>query len=179
MNNRIAVYISLFVLVTATSSCSKNIHPTSSVEYLSGTYETNISPFGLSSTKIDFKKNGMCYYEESRHMQEIFRLKGEYLISNNNLYIRLLVPEDTTREVTENNLSVWTIIDEYNTHELKEENNIRYHLKYLIENDKLYVYRVDNGKLVREATTYSDERGRHKVPYYLEKKSSPNLKYVN
>ena len=175
MNNRITVYISLLIITIATSSCAKKIYLTSSADYLSGTYETNNSPFGLTSTKIVFENNDTCTFVHSRHMLEPFPLKGRYLIFDKHLYIRLLEPEEIPNEYD----STLTNLEYFKQFQLKEEGNIEYHLKYLIEDYKLYGYNVGNNQLVREVTTHSDEKGHHKVPYYLEKKSLPNLKYVN
>ncbi len=175
MNNRIAVYISLYALVIVTSGCSKKNYPPSTVTYLSGTYETNISPFGLSSTKIVFENKDTCTFVHSKHMLESFPLEGNYQISNGHLYIRLIEPKEIPNEFD----STWTNLEYFKKFDLKEERNVKYHLKFLIEDEKLYGYNVESDELVREALTYTEEKGRHTVPYYLEKKSSTNLKYAN
>ena len=102
-------------------------------------------------------------------MQETFRLSGKYSTSGKTLYIRFDKPTQLDTIKTDDNLLTWTILDEYDSYELKRKNNLEYHCKYLMENEKLYVYRFDNGKLVRQAKHYSDEKGRHVAPFYLEK----------
>ena len=104
-------------------------------------------------------------------MQETFRLYGKYLISGETLYITFNEPKNTKTEISDGVGLTWTIIDEYNSYKIKKEKKVKYHCKYLIENEKLYVYRFDNGKLVKEAETYSKEKGRHMTPYYLGKTS--------
>jgi hypothetical protein len=175
MSNRIAVYISLFVLAIVISGCSQKNYPPSTVIYLSGTYETNISPFGLTSTKIVFENKDTCTFTHSKHMLEPFPFKGTYLVSNSYLYIRLIEPEEIPNEFD----PTWTNLEYFKKFQLKEENNVEYHLKFLIEDEKLYGYNVESNELVKEALTYTEEKGKHMVPYYLEKKSSENLKYVN
>ena len=150
-------------------SCTSKSHLSTQKRVLTGKYQTNFSPFGISSTEIVFKKNGTCLFETSRHMQMSFKLPGKYIITSDTLYIKF----DKPKEIEQNNSisadSIWTITDEYNRYELKTDNHIAYHAKYLLENGKLYIYRYDLGKFIKEAETYSDERGRHTVPYYLEK----------
>jgi hypothetical protein len=66
----------------------------------------------------------------------------------------------------------------YNTHnyKLKKENEIEYHLKYKISKNKLQVYNIETGKLVRRAKYYSDKRKyvifgkkNYKKKWYLKK----------
>jgi hypothetical protein len=93
-------------------------------------------------------------------------LEGEYTIKSNRVYIRFIEPkknESTVDELT------WTAHDEFESYELKKEKGIEFHYKYLIEKQKLYVYRIDNGKLVKKVEHHNDEKGRYKTEYYLQK----------
>ena len=170
MNIRIVVYISLFIAI---SGCSKKNYPpnTTSIEYLIGTYESNFSPSGISLTKIVFENNDTCTFVELIHMFEPFPLKGKYLISDNHLYIKLLEPIEIPNEYD----STLTNLEYFKKFKLKEEGNIEYHLKYLIEDYKLYGYNIEFDQLVREANSYDEEKGWHMAPYFLWKKSMPSL----
>ena len=140
-------------------SCSKKI-------ILNGTYKNNISPFGLSAYEVTFKNNGFCEFKNKRHLQNLYELKGKYTIKNNKVYIRFIEPKKNESIVDELNCTPY---NEYKSYELKKEKGVEFHYKYLIENEKLYVYRIDNGKLVKRVEHYNDEKGRHKTEYYLRK----------
>lgn len=147
------------------------IYSCSSNKFTTGKYHNNISPFGLTSTEIIFKSDGSCYYLTSRHMQEEIGLNGKYFIISDKLYIYLIEPTESEikNHSAENSFLVWSIKDEYNLYQLKGERGITYHFKYKIIDDKLYVYRSDNGKLVKKAKHYNEEKGKHYTPYYLRK----------
>lgn len=172
MNNKIAVFISLIALVIVTSGCSNKNYPPATLEYLVGTYESNFSPSGITSTKIVFENKDTCTFVHSRHMLPDFPLKGKYFISKNHLYVKLIEPEEIPNEYD----STFTNLEYFKKFELKEEHNVKYHLKFLIEGGKLYGYNVENDQLVREAKTYSEEKGWHMAPYFLWKKKMPSLK---
>ena len=172
MNNKIAVFISLFALVIVTSGCSNKIYPPATFDYLVGTYESNFSPSGITSIKIVFENKDTCTFVHSRHMLPGFPLKGKYFISKNHLYVKLIEPEEIPNEYD----STFTNLEYFKKFELKEEHNVKYHLKFLIDGGKLYGYNVENDQLVREANTYNEEKGWHMAPYFLWKKSMPSLK---
>ena len=141
------------------TSCSRKI-------ILNGTYKNNISPFGLSAYEITFKNNELCEFKNKRHFQNRSELNGKYTIKNNKVYIRFIEPiknESIVDELT------WTPYNEYKSYELKKEKGIEFHYKYLIKNGKLFVYRLDNGKLVKRVENYNEEKGRHRTEYYLQK----------
>ncbi len=140
-------------------SCSKSI-------ILNGTYQNNISPFGLSAYEVTFENNGVCNFKSKSHLQNTVELKGKYTIKSGRVYIRFIEPKKNKLIVDE---LTWTAHDEYESYELKKEKGIEFHYKYLIENQKLYVYRVDNGKLVKKVEHYNNEKGRLKTEYYLQK----------
>ena len=100
------------------------------------------------------------------HLQNRSELKGKYTIKNNKVYIRFIEPKKNESIIDE---LTWTPYNEYKSYELKKEKGVEFNYKYLIENEKLYVYRMDNGKLVKRVEHYNDEKGRHKTEYYLRK----------
>ncbi len=102
-------------------------------------------------------------------MSGAVELNGTYQIRRDNLYIRFLKPESTKMNDSILDALTWTEKDEFESYELKNENGVSYHYKYLIKEDKLFVYRIDNGDLVKKVDHYDDKNGRHKTKYYLKK----------
>ncbi len=61
-------------------------------------------------------------------------------------------------ESKNNSLSIVEMLSgNYHNYDLKNENGIKYHLKYLIRNNKLFNYRIDNGKIVKYAKDTSQK----------------------
>ena len=151
--------ILIFILIT---SCSSN-------KFIAGKYKNNISPFGLSSYEVNFSKNDSCRFKVSRHLSGSVELSGTYQIRKNNLYIRFSEPKNIRENDSILEALTWTPKNEFDSYELQNENGITFHYKYLIDEGKLFVYRIDNGKLVKKVDHYDDENGRHKTKYYLKK----------
>ena len=108
-------------------------------------------------------------------------LTGKYTTLQNNLYLSF----DRMKGETDKNALVIsgkdTVVDFEklsNSHhyELKKENDIQYHLKYKISNNKLKPYNINTDKLVRKGKKYSNKRKyiifgskNYNIKYYLKK----------
>ncbi|WP_224484667.1 hypothetical protein [Robertkochia aurantiaca] len=156
------IYYLLLLVLTIVTSCTSN-------KFITGKYKNNISPFGLSSYEVNFKENDSCTFKISTHLSGSVELVGTYQIRKNNLYIRFIEPRNTIINDSILEALTWTEKKAFESYELKKEDGIAYHYKYLIDANKLFVYRIDNGKLVKKVDHYDDENGRHKTKYYLKK----------
>lgn len=137
--NRIAFGILLTVVASSASA-----------QQLRGIYKSNFADLGFFITTINFTSDSTFDYEFSGDLiQKNFR--GHYSIRQPNVYLRFSEVDGPTFKVD----SVEYVNSNYHNYELKEEKGLKYHLKYRIEEEKLYIYRVDNEELVRTTKFYN------------------------
>ena len=117
---------------------------------------------GFFVTKIELNNDNTFHYEFSGDLLHT-ELDGKYLVEKNKLFLRFKkLKGETESEIVSVNRKD-TIINFSNlgnshSYELKKENEIEYHLKYRISNQRLFVYNVKTNKIVRNANGYSKIR---------------------
>lgn len=146
----IVILIIIAILILFLSSCS-------SVKNVEGKYKSNFADLGVFINTIELKDNGTFNYNYSGDLinQD---LTGTYRVDKNKLYLRFS-KEKGEIESQNDSLSVAEILSgNYHNYDLKIENGIEFHRKFKIGNQKLFSYRIDNGKLVKRAKRYSDTK---------------------
>jgi len=148
------IYILTFVLLFMSCNTKKKI---------SGTYISNRNIGGFFSEKIDFKENDKFTYEFSGDL-EFQQASGGYLIKDDILYLKF---DKDKLEIDYDNdtLSLDLFYGDYHLYDLQSENGIDYHMKYKIINDKLFVYNVYTGKIVKRFETRSKNKYKIKKVY--------------
>jgi len=128
-----------------------------------GVYRTNFPSLGFFMTQIDLKDDSTFHYIFSGDLTHV-ELDGNFRINDNKLYLRFdKLKEDYNSLVfgtEENPDTVLNFKDWQNSHtyELKMENGIEYHLKYKIKNNKLNVYHIETGRIVRKGKWFTDRK---------------------
>ncbi|WP_458008581.1 hypothetical protein [Flavobacterium sp. PL002] len=146
----LVIYFSTFLI-----SCSLNRN-------VDGKYRSNFADLGFFITEIELKPNNTFHYESSGDLQHI-ELNGNYTILNDKLYLRFEKEDNETEKRAVKIIGKDTIVDfeklnNSHNYKLKKENEIEYHLKYKISKNKLQVYNIETGKLVRKGKKYSNRR---------------------
>jgi len=148
------IYILTFVLLFISCNTKKKI---------SGTYISNRNIGGFFSEKIDFKENDKYTYEFSGDL-EFQQASGGYLIKDDILYLKF---DKDKLEIDYDNdtLSLDLFYGDYHLYDLQSENGIDYHMKYKIINNKLFVYNLSTGKVVKKFEVRSKNKWKMKKVY--------------
>lgn len=85
-------------------------------------------------------------------------LTGTYTIEKNNVYLKFNREKGQIESESDSLTIVEILSGNYHNYDLKNESNIDYHLKYKIKGNKLFSYRIDNGKLVKKSKYYSNKK---------------------
>lgn len=135
-----------------------------------GTYQSNFAQLGFFVTKIKFNADSTVKFNKAGDLMNE-ELTGKFKISRNNIaYIKFDklkydYPLDT---LTLNELQEKPIdasqFQNMQPYDLKVENGISYHLKYKIKHNKLLVYNIQTGKIVRRS-----KGSKNMAKYYLKK----------
>ncbi|HEU4789996.1 MAG TPA: hypothetical protein VFS71_09945 [Flavobacterium sp.] len=152
----------LLILVSLLISCN-------SKKNLIGTYRSNFAIHGFFVTQIKFNPDSTTEYHMAGDLMNE-NLTGRFKVTNNIAYIKfeklkynqskdtLSFNEMLTKEVDTNEYR------NMHSYDLKLENGIPYHLKYKIKRNKLMVYNIASGKIVRKS-----QGSKNKRKYYLKK----------
>ncbi|MDR7370167.1 hypothetical protein [Flavobacterium aquidurense] len=136
---------------------------------LIGTYRSNFAVHGFFVTQIKFNPDSTTEYRMAGDLMNE-NLTGRFKVSNNIAYIKF---DKLKYDQSKDNLSFSEILtkevdtNEYrnmHSYDLKYENSIPYHLKYKIKQNKLIVYNIVTGKIVRKIQGSMNKR-----KYYLKK----------
>jgi hypothetical protein len=128
-----------------------------------GKYRSNFAEAGFFITEIELKLENRFNYEFSGDMGHQ-KLEGKYTIENNNLFLKF---NRLKNEIVEDAIKINgndTVVDfvklfhSQHSFDLKKENEIEYHLKYKILNNKLFSYHFETGKLIIKNANYSRRR---------------------
>ncbi|MDM1551361.1 hypothetical protein [Empedobacter falsenii] len=120
----------------------------SSSKNLNGKYRSNKAELGFFITELEFLDNKNFIYKFSGDLQYT-KLTGTYKLKDNSVFLKFNKDKGESESESDSLTFEEILSGNYNTHDLKNENNIEYHLKYKIKGNKLFPYRIDNGKLVR------------------------------
>jgi hypothetical protein len=147
--------ISSLIFFTLLTSCNVN-------EKFIGKYRSNFAEIGFFITKIELKKDKTFHYVFSGDLIYT-ELDGKYIIKNKNLYLKFnKLKGETESEIIKVNgkdtIVNFENMEKTHSYELKKENEIDYHLKYKISNQKLFAYNVNTNKIVRNANDYFSTR---------------------
>ena len=148
------IYILTFALLFISCNSKKKI---------SGTYVSNRNIGGFFSEKIDFKENDRYTYEFSGDL-EFQQASGSYLIIDDVLYLKF---DKDKLEIDYDNdtVSLDLFYGDYHLYDLQSENGIDYHKKYKIINEKLFVYNLYTGKIVKKFEVRSKNKYKKKRVY--------------
>ncbi|MCD9855849.1 hypothetical protein LUD75_14080 [Epilithonimonas sp. JDS] len=154
------VFVLLF-LITASCASKKDV---------SGIYKSNFADLGFFITTIELKKDSTFEYNFAGDLVNT-DLTGKYRIKDKNIYLKFTKNKGDI-ESKSDSLSISEMLSgNYHNYNLKNESGFAYHLKYLIKGNRLFSYRIDNGKLVKFGKYYSDRKKWEKKRVYLYKKS--------
>ncbi|WP_261509896.1 hypothetical protein [Chryseobacterium paludis] len=142
--------LNLILALLLLSSCK-------SQKKLQGIYKSNKVEFGFFVTKIDLKNSNEFNYIFSGDLQHT-ELSGFYKRSGHNLYLKFDKNKGEIESVNDS-LTISDILSgNYHNYDLKIENGINYHLKYKIQGNKLFAYRIDNDRLVKKSKVYTNKK---------------------
>ncbi|MBD3906936.1 hypothetical protein NAL32_19890 [Chryseobacterium sp. Ch-15] len=142
--------LKFILIITILNSCASN-------KKIEGKYTSNFADLGFFITTINLKDDKTFEYNFSGDLvnQE---LTGTYIIDKNLLYLKFS-KEKFEIESKNDSLSITEIFSgNYHNYEVQNEKGIQFHRKFKIGNNKLFSYRIDNGKLVKHAKKYSDNK---------------------
>ena len=154
-----------FLFLTTLISCA-------SKEKVKGTYKSNRASLGFFITKIEFENDSTFKYNFSGDLinQE---LTGTYFLKKNIAYLKFIKNKDEI-ESKSDSLKVLEILEgNYHNYDLKEEKGIPFHLKFKVCKEKLLIYRIDNGKLVRRSKVYDGKKWVYKKVYLKKVSQKP------
>ena len=124
---------------------------------MSGKYSSNKAELGFFITELNFLNDTDFKYEFSGDLAHT-ELTGTYKINDENVYLKF-TKEKNQIESENDSITIGEILSgNYHNYDLKNENNIEYHLKYKIIGNKLFSYRIDNGKLVKNSKIYTNTK---------------------
>ncbi|SDJ57423.1 hypothetical protein [Chryseobacterium jejuense] len=113
---------------------------------LFGIYKSKTADLGFFITKVELKNNNEFSYDFSGDLQHT-QLSGVFQLKDHNLYLKFNKNKGEI-ESQNDSLTISEILSgNYHNYDLKIENGIKYHLKYKIRANKLFIYRNDNNKL--------------------------------
>lgn len=145
-----------FLLILVSCNSNRNI---------CGTYRSNFAQLGFFVTTIKFNADSTVKYNKAGDLMNE-ELTGKFKISRNIAYIKFDEPKlDTiTLNESQETPNYANLFQNNHLYDLKHENGIPYHLKYKIKHNKLLVYHMQTGKIVRRA------KGSKRIAkYYLRK----------
>jgi hypothetical protein len=134
-----------------------------------GKYRSNFAEYGFFVTQIKFNSDSTAEYHKAGDLISE-DLTGKFKVSHNIAYIKF---DKLKYDVSHDTLSLNEILErEIDTnqfrnghyYDLKFENGIPYHLKYKIKHNKLLIYNITTGKIVRRT-----KGSRKKAKFYLKK----------
>lgn len=129
----------LILVLLFLSSCS-------SQKPVVGTYRSKKADLGFFITKVELKSNNEFSYDFSGDLQHT-QLSGVYQLKDHHLYLKFNKNKGEI-ESQNDSLTISEILSgNYHNYDLKIENGIKYHLKYKIRTNKLFIYRNDNNRL--------------------------------
>lgn len=140
-----ALLLLLFLFV----SCNSNRN-------ICGTYRSNFAQLGFFVTTVKFNADSTVKYNKVGDLMNE-ELTGKFKISRNIVYIMFDEPKydkplDTlTFNESQETPNYANLFQNNHLYDLKHENGIPYHLKYKIKHNKLLVYHMQTGKIVRRA----------------------------
>ncbi|WP_353100841.1 hypothetical protein [Myroides odoratus] len=140
----------LFPLLILLTSCS-------STKTLNGKYRSNKAELGFFITELNFKNESDFEYKFSGDLQRT-ELIGTYKIVDNNVYLKFNKEKGQIESENDSLVIVEILTGNCHNYDLKNESNIDYHLKYKIRGNKLFSYRIDNGKLVTKSKYYTNTK---------------------
>ena len=141
-------YLIISIIFLASCSSTKN---------LNGKYRSNKAELGFFVTEINFENDKDFKYKFSGDLQHT-ELSRTYKVVNKNAYLKFN-KEKGQIETENDSITIVEILSEnYHNYDLKNESNIDYHLKYKIKGNRLFLYRIDNGKLVTKSKSYSNTK---------------------
>ncbi|PIF34728.1 hypothetical protein CLU81_5389 [Flavobacterium sp. 9] len=141
--------LSLLLLLFLFVSCNSNRN-------IYGTYRSNFAQLGFFVTAIKFNADSTVKYKMAGDLMNE-ELTGKFKISRNIAYIKFdKLKYDTAADTLSFDELMEMPIDtnqfqNMHLYDLKNENGIPYHLKYKIKHNKLLVYHMQTGKIVRRA----------------------------
>lgn len=150
--------LSLLLLLFLFVSCNSNRN-------IYGTYRSNFAQLGFFVTAIKFNADSTVKYKMAGDLMNE-ELTGKFKISRNIAYIKFDEPKLDTLTLNESQETpnYANLFQNNHLYDLKHENGIPYHLKYKIKHNKLLVYHMQTGKIVRRA------KGSKRIAkYYLRK----------
>ena len=144
------IFISIFLV-----SCNAN-------KKINGKYRSNFADLGFYITAIELKADSTFHYELSGDLLQT-ELTGKYKIKKSKLYLRFYkLKGEREAEIIKisgkDTIVNFEDFEKIHFYELKKENEIEYHLKYKISNDKLQSYNFQTGNLVRKGKKSSNSR---------------------
>ncbi len=138
------------ITILLLNSCATN-------KNVSGIYKSNFVDLGFFITTIKFNNNGTFEYNFSGDLTNQ-NLTGTFKTNKKTLYLKFLKEKGEIESKNDSLSIVEMLSGNYHNYDLKNENEIKYHLKYLIQNNKLFIYRIDNGKIVKYSKIYSEKK---------------------
>ena len=146
----LVLYFSFFLI-----SCSVN-------KKVDGKYRSKFADLGFFITEIELKSDSTFHYKSSGDLQHT-ELEGNYKVLNNILYLRFdkqngEIEKDVVKITGNDTIVDFEKLNNSHNYKLKKENEIDYNLKYKISKNKLQVYNIETGKLVRKGKKYTNRR---------------------
>ncbi|EHO11700.1 hypothetical protein [Myroides odoratimimus] len=140
----------LLPLLILLTSCS-------STKALNGKYRSHKVELGFFITELNFKNENDFMYKFSGDLEHT-ELIGTYKIVDKNVYLKFNKEKGQIESENDSLTTVEILTGNYHNYDLKNESNIDYHLKYKIRGNKLFSYRIDNGKLVTKSKYYTNTK---------------------
>ncbi|NRS90861.1 hypothetical protein HNQ02_003808 [Flavobacterium sp. 7E] len=127
-----------------------------------GKYRSKFADLGFFITEIELKSDSTFHYKSSGDLQHT-ELEGNYKVLNNILYLRFdkqngEIEKDVVKITGNDTIVDFEKLNNSYNYKLKKENEIDYNLKYKISKNKLQVYNIETGKLVRKGKKYTNRR---------------------
>ncbi|NRS90816.1 hypothetical protein HNQ02_003763 [Flavobacterium sp. 7E] len=127
-----------------------------------GKYRSKFADLGFFITEIELKSDSTFHYKSSGDLQHT-ELEGNYKVLNNILYLRFdkqngEIEKDVVKIKGNDTIVDFEKLNNSHNYKLKKENEIDYNLKYKISKNKLQVYNIETGKLVRKGKKYTNRR---------------------
>lgn len=155
--------ISFLLLLLLFVSCNSNRN-------FCGTYRSNFAQLGFFVTQIKFNADSTVKFNKAGDLMNE-DLTGKFKISRNNIvYVEFdkLKYNDAPDTLSLTELMEKPIdtnqFQNMHLYDLKFENGIPYHLKYKIKHNKLLVYNIQTGKIVRRS-----KGSKNTAKFYLKK----------
>lgn len=165
MNHHLVKITKVFLFLSIIfifNSCSSN-------KNFQGRYRSNFAQLGFFVTDIKFNRDSTVEFHKAGDLMNE-NLTGRFKVSNNIVYVKFnKLKYDTSKDTLSFDELLKAPIDtneHKNLHyyDLKFEDNIPYHLKYKIKQDRLLVYNVETNQIIRRF------KGSKKVAkFYLQK----------